>query len=142
MEAVEALVWRLSRPLYGGCFSSLVWRLSRPLYGGYTEVVQRLKRSQHSFQSLLIFHPFFQLSKVLAQLLFVHRRQSQEVVEVRTLYRKEAMQRKLLFNEVGVVHSHQAPPTTIHMTSSPCDNHVMVWECGRFSTQAPPTIVT
>ena len=44
-----------------------------------------------------------QLSKVLSQLLGVYRKQSKEVVEVRALYRKEAMQRKLLFNEVGVV---------------------------------------
>ena len=40
---------------------------------------------------------------MLSQLLYVYRKQSKEVVEVRALYRKEAMQRKLLFNEVGVV---------------------------------------
>jgi hypothetical protein len=39
----------------------------------------------------------------MSQLLFIYRKQSKEVVEVRALYRKEAMQRKLLFNEVGVV---------------------------------------
>lgn len=45
---------------------------------------------------------YLQLSKVLSQLLHVHQRQCKEIVEVRALYRKEAMQRKLLFNEVGV----------------------------------------
>ena len=49
---------------------------------------------------------------MLSQLLVVHRRQAREVVEVRGLYRKEAMQRKLLYNEVtkgGVVFGHVTP---------------------------------
>ena len=41
-----------------------------------------------------------QMSKMLTQLIIVHRRQTKEVLEVRALYRKETMQRKLLFNEV------------------------------------------
>ena len=51
-----------------------------------------------------------QLSKALSQLILVHRKQAKEVVEVRTLYRKEAMERKLLYNEVGVPPGVVAPP--------------------------------
>ena len=40
------------------------------------------------------------MSKALSQLLVTHRLQSLEIHEVRALYRKEALQRKLLYNEV------------------------------------------
>ena len=48
-----------------------------------------------------------QLSKALAQLVVAHRRQAKEVVEVRMLYRKEAMQRRILFNEVKLLFTLQ-----------------------------------
>jgi len=41
-----------------------------------------------------------QLSSSLTQLLRTHRRQRREIHEVRALYQKEALQRKLLYNEV------------------------------------------
>ena len=40
-----------------------------------------------------------QLSSAMIQLLKTHRRQSQEIHEVRSLYRREALQRKMLYNE-------------------------------------------
>ena len=43
---------------------------------------------------------FLKLSSVITQLLRTHRRQVQEITEVRELYRREALQRKLLYNEV------------------------------------------
>ena len=38
----------------------------------------------------------------LTQLLRVHRGQAREISEVRTLYQKEALKRKLLYNEVNI----------------------------------------
>ncbi len=54
-----------------------------------------------------------QLSKVLSQLLYAHHRQPEEVLEVCALYQKEAMQRKLLFNEVEVVTVACYPPCSM-----------------------------
>ena len=49
-----------------------------------------------------------QLSSSLTQLLRTYRRQRREIQEVRALYQKEALQRKLLYNEVRTIHNHIA----------------------------------
>ena len=56
-----------------------------------------------------------QFTKALNQLIRIHRRQSIEIVEVRTLYRKEALQRKLLYNEVGFTVSNTISKTKFNL---------------------------
>lgn len=50
-----------------------------------------------------------QLSDVISQLTRNYSRQSRDIADITTLYRREALQRKLLYNEVsGGSHCHMS----------------------------------